>query len=171
MEREYARTTMNHIADIHVGVRLETEVVTCNARLTSAAHAPFNIYGRVKINQMFIEAITVWGAQAGTILFNYISLTPAVGAQGLSVASGVVTSLAQGLRVVFVGGAVGTAAVITATAGVSDVICEAPHIIGIQGGNGTIGYQNSGAAVTSGTMQVTVCYTPMDEGSNMSANF
>ena len=105
------------------------------------------------------------------LIFNYISLTPAVGAQNLNAASGAVTNLARGLRVVFVGGAVATVAVITATAGVSDVICEAPHVVGIKGGNGTIGYENTGAAVTSGTMQATVCYTPMDEGSNMSANF
>lgn len=171
MEREYARTTMNHIADIHCGVRLETQVVTCLARMTAAAHTPFNIYGRVKINQLFIEAITAWGAQAGTILFNYDAIVPALAAQNLSAVCGVVTNLARGLRVVFVGGAVATAAVITATAGVSDVICEAPHIVGVRDGYGYIGYENTGAAVTSGTMQVTICYTPMDLGSHMSANW
>ncbi len=171
MEREYARTTMNHIADIHVGIRLETQVVTCLARLTAALHQPFNIYGRVKINQLFIEAITVWGGQAGTINFHYDAIDPALAEQDLSGVSAAVTALARGLRVVFVGGAVATAAVITATAGVSDVICEAPHIVGVRGGYGYIGYENTGAAVTSGTMQVTVCYTPMDLGSNMSANW
>ena len=171
MEREYSRTTMNHIADIHVGVRLETQVVVCNTYLTAAAHTPFNYTGRIKINQLFIEAITAWGAQAGTILFNYDSEVPAVAAQGLSIASASVSALARGLRVVFVGGVVGTAAVITATAGVSDVICEAPHVVGTPDGSRFIGYENTGAAVTSGTMQVTVCYTPMSDGANMSANW
>lgn len=171
MEREYSRETMNHIADIHVGVRVDTQVVTCLARMTAALHQPFNIFGRVKINQFFIEAITVWGAQAGTINFHYDSISPALAEQDLSAASAAVTNLAQGLRVVFVGGAVATAAVITATAGVSDVICESPHVVGVKGGQGYLGYENSGAAVITGTMQVTICYTPMDEGSFVSANF
>ena len=171
MEREYSRDTMNIIADGHVGVRVDTKVVACATYLTAAAHTPFNLVGRVKINHFFIEAMTVWGAQAGTILFNYDAITPAIAAQGLSIASGVVTSLAQGLRVVFVGGVVGTAAVITATAGVSDVICEAPHIVGVRAGTAYVGYENTGAAVTSGTMQVTICYTPMEDGAHMSANW
>ena len=171
MEREYNRSAMNHIADLHCGVRVDTEVVPCLTYLTAVAHTPFNIYGRVKIQHLFIEAITAWGAQAGTILFNYDSVDPAIAAQGLSIACGAVTSLARGLRVMFVGGVVGTAAVITATAGVSDVICEAPHIVGVRGGYGYIGYENTGAAVTSGTMQVSVCYAPMEDGAHMTANW
>ena len=171
MEREYSRSTMNHIADINYGVRLDTGVVACATYLTAAAHTPFNLVGRVKINHLFIEAITAWGAQGGTILFNYDAITPAIAAQGLSIASADVSALAQGLRVMFVGGVVGTAAVITATAGVSDVICEAPHIVGVRAGTGYIGYENTGTAMTSGTMQVTVCYTPMEDGAYLSANW
>ena len=171
MEREYARTTMNTIADIHVGVRVDTAVVTCLARLTAAEHMPFTLLGRVRINQFFIEAITVWGNQAGTISFNYDSVTPAVATVPLNGASGAVNNLARGLRVVFVGGAVATVAVITATAGISDVICEGGHVVGAKGGNGLLGYENTGAAVITGTMQVTICYTPMDEGSKITANW
>lgn len=171
MEREYTRTTMNHIADLHCGVRLETQVVDCLTYLTVALHQPFNIYGRVKINHLFIEAITVWGAQVGEINFHYDSIDPALAAQDLSGVSASVSGLARGLRVMFVGGAVATAAVITATAGVSDVICEVPHIVGVKGGYGYIGYEVTAAAVTSGTMQVTVCYAPMDDGSHLTANW
>jgi len=172
MERNYNRSTMNHIADVHCGVRLDTGVVTCLARMTSASHNPFNIFGRVRINHLFIEAITIWGAQAGTVLFNHDAIDPATAVKPLSGAcASVVGQLAEGLRIVFVGGAVATAAVITATAGISDVICESPHVVGTKGGYGYVGYQNTGAAVTSGTMQVTICYAPMDEGSYMTANW
>jgi hypothetical protein len=165
MERNYSRSTMDLVGDLKCGLRVDTPVSTCLLKLTAASHTPFNIYGRVKILHLFIEAITAWGAQAGTLLFNYISTSPVINVRPLSGASAVVTSLAQGLRVVYIGGAVASLPVITATAGVSDVICEKPQIVGIKGGYGTIGYQNSGDAVTSGTMQVTICYAPMSEGS------
>ena len=171
MERNYNRSTMNHIGDLLCGLRVDTAVVACLTYLTAASFTPFNIFGRVKILHLFIEAITVWGAQAGTIIFNYISTDPVIAVRPLSGASAVVTSLARGLRVVYIGGAVASLPVLTATAGISDVICEAPQIVGIKGGYGTIGYQNSGAAVTSGTMQVTICYVPMDEGSHITTNF
>ena len=171
MEREYSRETMNHIADLHCGIRVDTGVVACATYLTKAAHTPFNLTGRVKINHLFIEAITVWGAQAGEINFNYQSLDPVIAAQELADSCASVTGLAQGLRVMFVGGVVATLNVITATAGISDVICEAPHIVGVRGGNGYIGYENTGDAMTSGTMQVTVCYTPMEDGAYLLANW
>ena len=171
MERNYNRSTMNHIADVQCGVRLDTAVVNCLARLTAAEHTPFNLFGRVKIQHFFIEAITAWGDQAGTILFNHDAISPATATKPLSAACGAVNLLAQGLRVMFVGGVVATAAVITATAGISDVICESPHIVGVKGGYGYVGYENSGAAVLTGTMQVTICYVPMEEGAYMTANW
>lgn len=171
MERNYNRSTMDLIGDLKCGLRVETAVVNCLTRLTAASHTPFNIYGRVKILQLFIEAITVWGNQAGTILFNYISTDPVIGVRPLSGASAAVTLLAQGLRVVYIGGVVASLPVITATAGISDVICVNPQIVGIKGGYGTIGYQNTGAAVLTGTMQATICYAPMSEGSYITANY
>ena len=173
MERNYQRTTMNMIADIHVGVRVDTQVVNCLTYLTAALHQPFNISGRVRINQFFIEAITAWGAQAGTINFLYDAIAPAVAEQDLSGASGAVTGLARGLRVVFRGGAVATAAAITSTAGVSDTVCnnDTAHVVGVRGGTGYLGYENSGAAVITGTMQVTICYAPMEDGAFVTANW
>lgn len=165
MERNYSRSTMDLVGDLKCGLRVDTPVSTCFLKLTAASHVPFNIYGRVKILHLFIEAITVWGDQAGTILFNYISTSPGIAVRPISGACAAVNLLAQGLRVVYIGGAVASFPVITATAGISGVICTNPQIVGIRGGYGTIGYQNTGAAVLTGTMQVTICYAPMSEGS------
>jgi hypothetical protein len=169
MERNYSRSTMDLVGDLKCGLRVETAVSTCLLKLTAAAHTPFNIYGRVKILHLFIEAITQWAAAGGTILFNYISTDPVIGVKPLSDASASVTGLARGLRVVYLGGAVASIPVITATAGISDVICENPQIVGIKGGYGTIGYENTGAAVGTGTMQAVICYAPMSEGSYITA--
>ena len=168
--RRYNESVQKHITDLICGLQVDTAVVDCLTYLKAASYTPFNIFGRVKINHLFIEAITTFGAQGGEVLFNYISTSPGIGAQGLSTACASVTGLDRGLRIMFVGGAVG-AAVITATDCISDVICEAPHIVGVKDGYGTIGYQNSAVAVTSGTMQVSVFYTPMDDGSYMTPNW
>jgi len=171
MQREYTRSTMNTIADGHAGVRVETQVLDCATYLTSAAHQPFSYIGRIRINHFFIEAITTWGANAGQVRFLYNSEDPAVATQALCVKCASVTGLDRGLRVMYVGGVVGTSAVITATDCISDVICESPVIVGVRTGSGFLEYENEDTAVASGTMKVTLCYSPMSDGAKVTANF
>jgi hypothetical protein len=148
---------------------VETSVLTNTAYLIQAQVELFNVYGRIIVNQLFMEAITVFGANITTLLFNFTSSTPVVAVQPMCAASGALTSLAQGLRCVWVGGAVATAAVITATAGISDVISVAPQLIGTRAGVGTIGQLTAAANQTSGTCRFGIMYTPVDEGSYVEA--
>ena len=79
--------------------------------------------------------------------------------------SAVVTSLAKGLRLTLQGDAVATAAVITASAGIT-FWPLGKMIVGTNAGTGTIGLNNDGAAVTvaTGAMQFVLCYTPLSDG-------
>lgn len=165
MPRNYNPSTQERIGDINAGLMVETGVLDNATYLDQAQEEIFNVYGRIMVLQLFMEAITVFGAQATTLLWNFTSTTPAVAVQPMCGASGALTSLAQGLRCVFVGGAVATAAVITATAGISDVICVNPQIIGTADGVGTIGILTAAASQLSGTCQFTIFYVPMDDGS------
>jgi len=133
----------------------------------------FNVYGRIMVKQLYMEAVTEFGAQATTMYYNFTSTTPAIAVQPMSAASAALTSLAQGARHVFVGGAVATACVITATAGISDVICVNPHIIGTDDGTtqgvGTIGILTAVASQLSGTCQFHIHYIPMSDGAYVTA--
>ncbi len=165
MPRNYAASTQESIGDVHAGMMVETAVVANATYLAQAQVEIFNVIGRIMVLQLFMESITVFGAQATTFLFNFTSTTPAVAVQPMSGASASISGLAQGLRAVFVGGAVATAVVITATAGISDVICVNPQIIGTADGVGTIGQLTAVASQLSGTCQFGIFYVPMDDGS------
>lgn len=165
----YNPSTMNRIGDIKNGLLVETSVLANLTYLHQDQWEIFNVYGRIIVHQLFMEAITVASANATTVQFNFTSTTPAVAVQPMCAASAAITSLAQGLRVVWVGGAVATAAVITATAGISDVICVSPHIIGTRAGIGTIGFVTAAADQASGTSRFAMLYTPLEPGSYASA--
>ena len=167
----YQPSTIQAIGDIQRGVIVETSVLANATYLLTGDNQTeiFNVYGRIMLTQLFCEAITAFGAQATTMYYNFTSTTPAVAVQPISAASGSLSGLAQGLRHVFVGGAVATACVITATAGVSDVICVNPQIIGTKSGVATIGILTAAASQLSGTCQFACCYVPMSDGAYVTA--
>lgn len=167
--QNYGPSTRMRLGDLENGMRVQTAVIANATYLNSAQHEVFNVYGRILVLQLYCEAITVFDAQNTTLLFNFTSTTPAIAVQPMCAASAALNALAQGNRVVFVGGVVATAAVITGGGGVSDVTCLAPHIIGtatIVGvrGVGTIGALSAVAAQTSGTCQFMIYYAPMEDG-------
>lgn len=166
----YAPSTRARIADLIVGMRVETTVLANLTYLHQDQWEAFNVFGRIMVIQLYWEAITVNGAGASLFQYNFTSTTPAVGVQPLGAVSASVAALAQGLRCLWLGGAVATAHVITASAGISDVISTSPQIIGTADGVGSIGFVTTIADAVSGTHQHVLNYIPMDDGAYAEAN-
>ena len=170
----YAPSTRERISDLIGGMRVQTGVFNCatyiNHTTNTGQFELFNVHGRIMLMQLYIEAITVWGAGAAVISYTYTSSDPVIGVAEICDACASVATLAQGLRVVWVGGAVATLAVITASAGISDVICVNPIILGTQGGTGTIGMLTATATLASGTAQAFMNYIPLEAGAYVTAN-
>jgi len=172
----YAPSTRARIGDLINGMRVETGEFACATYINHVTNTGqfelFNVYGRIRLHQLFIEAITVWGAGASVISFTWTSTTPAIGVVEMSDACASVAALPQSGRVVWLGGAVATLAVITvATGGLSDVIApSAGAIVGAKNGVGTIGMLTATATLASGTAQAVAFYTPMSDGAYIQAN-
>lgn len=170
----YAPSTRARIADLITGMHVKTSVLANATYMIQGQVELFNVYGRIQVLQLYIEACTVFDAALTDIQFNFTSSTPTVAVQPMcAVNAGSLTGLAQGLRIVWVGGAVATACAITATAGISDLICVSPQIIGTHDGTtagvGTIGQLTSVANQTSGTHQAHIYYIPMSDGAYVTA--
>lgn len=166
----YSPSTQDRIGDLVIGMRVDTGVLANLTYLHQDQWEAFNVYGRIMVLNLFWEAITVNGAGATLFQYNFTSTTPAVGVQPMGAVSASIAALAQGARCVWVGGAVATAHVITASAGISDVICVNPHIIGTKDGTGTIGFLTTTVDAVSGTHQHSLFYVPMSEGAYAEAN-
>lgn len=169
MPKDYGPSTRRRIGDFKNGIRVQTAVLDNDAYLIQAQVEIFNVFGRILVKQLYCEAITIFDNAATTLLFNATFATPAVGVAPMTGVSAGLALLAQGNRVVYVGGAVATAAVITGGGGVSDVICADPQIVGtatIAGvqGVGTIGQLTAAFNQTSGTCQFVIYYAPMEDG-------
>lgn len=166
-------STIEMLGYINQGHHVKTSVLANATYMAQAQVEIFNVYGRIMVMQLYTEACTAFGAQATVMLYNFTSTTPAIAVQPMCGNSASLSGLAQGLRHVFVGGAVATAAVITATAGISDVICVNPHIIGTDDGTtqgvGTIGQLTATASQLSGTHQCHIHYIPMSDGAYVTA--
>jgi hypothetical protein len=144
-------------------MRVETTVALATAKLIQAQEEIFNVFGEIKVHGLWFEVTTAISNTATTILFNATFATPSVAVQPMSGASGTLATVAQGIRAYSVGGAVATATVITATAGISDIAME-PQIIGGHEFVGTIGQLTAGANATSGAGKFVIYYTPLSDG-------
>lgn len=168
MERHYGPSTRRRMGELGNGMRVQTGTLNNTAVLAGATTTIFTVYGRILVKQLYIEAITVFSADATTALFRFQSTTPVIAVANMCAASGVLTSIAQGIKVKYLGGAVATGASINV-----GEACAIPHIIGtglsaatpaVQG-VGVISIQAAGANQTSGTCQVVIDYVPMESGS------
>jgi ribosomal protein S27E len=173
MSRSYAPSTIDVIGDLTNGLHVETPVFTNVVYfLQNAQKEIFNVYGRILLLNLFIEAITVSGAGAAQVLFNFTGFgqTKPLCSKCASIAA-----LPQGGRIVWVGGIVATATVITvaATGGVSDVTCRplARHIIGSKGGVATIGTLTTDGSSASGTSQASIFYAPLSDDAYVTSVF
>ncbi len=159
-------STQEMIGYIRGGLRVETSTLENATYLLTGGVSTdcFDVSGRILVFQLYLELITAASANATQILFYYDASTPALASNPLCAKCAAITSLGQGGRVVFVGGAVATAAVITDSPGLSDVTCVTPHIVGGHEFVGTIGVQSSDASQASGTFRVILHYLPYSDG-------
>lgn len=159
-------STQEMIGYIDGGLRVETSTLAAATYLLTGGTNTdmFNVYGRILVKQLYLEVITAFGAQACQILFYYDASSPALAANPMCAKCASVSGQGQGARVVFVGGAVATAAVITDSAGLSDVTCNSPHIVGGDSFVGTIGTTSSDASLLSGTFKTILHYIPYSAG-------
>lgn len=165
----YSPSTRARIADLIQGMRVESSVLANLTYFHQDQWEVFTVSGRILVLNLFWEAITVNGAGAGLFQYNFTSTTPAVGVAPLGAVSASIAALAQGARCVNVGGAVATAHVITASAGISDVTNLSPQIIGTKDGAGTIGILTTTADAVSGTHQHVIQYIPLSDGAYVEA--
>lgn len=176
MGRHYTASTIDVVGDLHNGLHVETSVFDCIAPWKGTVPVQtelFNVFGRILLLQLFIEMTVIQGGGATLIRFNATFATPAVGVQPISAVSASVAGLAVGSRVVWQGGDILSAPIVTVVAvgGISDVFPVARQIIGTVGGIGTLGHVPSIADTASGSAQANCFYVPMSDDAYVTAAF
>ena len=166
----YNPSTIARIGDLVNGIQVDTSTVAAASYfLTGNTQTElFNVYGRVRIHSLFGEVTVVLSNHACVVYYNFTSTDPVIAVQPISAASASLAQLAVGERISWVGGAVATAVVLTATPGISD-INPAPQIVGTAGGTGSIGMLTATASLTSGNVKFSCFYTPMSDGAYVTA--
>ena len=163
----YHPSTSRSIADIGSGIRVQTGTM---AAATYMDHDPattnplFTVYGAILVTQLYAEVTETLGSDLCQPQFNYTATTPVVAVNPMCAVSASTADGAVGLRIVWKGGAVATAAVITDSAGVSDVTCLTPQIVGGAGFVGTIGWLCTAATTTTGALVAFLHYYPYTDG-------
>ena len=163
----YAPSTRARISDLITGMRVDTAVLSAVDYLKTgptATEAIFNVGGRIKIMQLFMEVITDLSAQACVMFYTYTSTTPSIGVQPISVVSASMSGMLRGARHICVGLTAGTACVIDAQTGISPAIMTEKMIIGIKDGVGSIGINTATVTVLTGTVRFSLFYVPMSDG-------
>lgn len=150
------------------GLRVDTSSLAAATYFHQNQSELFNVYGRIKIHNLFGEVTTIISNNAATLLFNFTSSDPVIAVQPISAASASLAQLAVGERIWWVGGAVATAVVLTATAGISDINVT-PQVVGTIGGTATIGILTAAADCSSGAATFSIFYTPMSDGAYVTA--
>jgi len=140
----YAPSTRARIADLITGMHVKTtDGVLAAANFTIAAQTElFNVVGRIAVKQLFVELTAAADANATQVLFNCTFTTPTIAANAMCGKCASIASLGAHGRIVLVGGAVATAAIITDSAGLTDV--ETAGKIHILGGETTAGANTVG---------------------------
>jgi len=168
----YNPSTIARIGDLVNGIRVDT---TALAAATYMLIGPtqtelFNIHGRCKIHELFGEVSTAaFSTHACVAYYTYTSTSPVIAVGPLSAVGASMSDLAIGERIAWIGGAVGTATVLTATPGITDVE-RIPQVVGVDGGVGTIGINTATASITgAGIVTFSICYTPLSDGAYIEA--
>jgi len=170
----YNQSTRDRLADMVAGLHVETTnsvLVAANFTTGGVDTSLFNVYGRIGVKQLFIELTAAADANVTQVLFHVTYTTPVIAQNPMCAKCASIANLGAYGRIVFVGGAVATAAVITDSAGLSDVEAAGKmHIIGgiTSAGANTvcaIGMQSSDAT-QAGSITATahLYYVPMSTG-------
>ena len=117
----YNPSTIARIGDLVNGIRVDTSVLAAATYLLTGNNQTeiFNIVGRIKLHNLFGEVTTVLDNQATTLYYNVTWTTPTIAVGPISAASGSLAQLAVGEKISWLGGAVATAVVLTATPGIA----------------------------------------------------
>ena len=162
----YAPSTRARIADLITGMHVKTT----DGHL-SALTELFTVVGRIAVKQLFIEITSAADANATQVLFNCTFTTPTIAVNAMCAKCASIAAAGAHTRITFVGGAVATAAVITDSAGLTDVeTANKIHIIGGEtaagantvGSIGMLGDDATQAATISATAHL--YYYPMSKG-------
>jgi len=174
----YNKSTRQRVADIDLGLHVETTGgILVAANFTSTAQTElFTIVGRIAVKQLFIELTAAADANATVVKFNATFTTPVIAVADLCGNSGSIANLAAYRRIVWVGGAVATLAVLTASAGISDVeAASKKHILGGVSSAGVLTVGSIGMLASTATQAATIAatahlfYVPMSEGAYAAA--
>jgi len=166
--KNYSQSTQDLVSDVRNGIEVETTAMANATYMAQTQQEIFNVFGRIKVNILYGEAVTDGSANATTLKFNFTSTTPVIAVANMTAASvGVWTSAVPGTRVVCLGGAVATAALVDAGPGISGAMT--PMIIGTVGGIGTIGILTAAASQASGTTKFVIDYVPLSDGAYVTA--
>lgn len=164
----YSPSTIARIGDLLNGLRTDTGIVLGTVGMIQNQYELFDIVGRCKIHELFGEVTTAISNTVTTLLYNWTSTSPVIAVQPLCAASASLAQLAEGERIAWLGGAVATAAVITATPGITDV-ARSSQIVGTYAGTGTIGILTAAANMTSGAARFSCFWSPMSPGAYIKA--
>jgi hypothetical protein len=163
----YSPSTIERIGDLINGIRVDTSgLAAATYMITGPTQTEiFNVYGRIKIHELFGEvSVADFSAHATVLKYRYTSTSPVIAVADLSTVAASLTGLAIGERITWLGGAVATAAVITATPGITDV-ARTSQIVGVNAGVGTIGINTATASITGlSVVTFSIFYTPMSDG-------
>jgi len=177
--KNYSASTMEVVGDIYNGLHVETTggvLVAANFATGGVDTDLFDIYGRIRVVGLFIELTAAADANVTQVLFYVTYTTPVIAQNVMCAKCASIASLGAYGRIMWVGGAVATAAVITDSAGLSDV--DPANKSAILGGVsaagvntvGVIGMQSSDASQAA-TIAATahLFYTPMSTGAYAAA--
>lgn len=175
----YAPSTRERIADLVLGMHVQTTggvLVAANFTTGNVDTSLFNIYGRVGIRQLFIELTSAADANITQVAFYTTFTTPVIALNPICAKCASIASLGAYGRITYVGGAVATAAIITDSAGLTDV--DTAGKMAILGGESAAGVQTVGVigmrssdATQAATIAATghIWYVPMSPGAYIEA--
>jgi len=168
----YNPSTIARIGDIVNGIRVDTSALAAATyMLTGPTQTEiFNVFGRIKIHELFGEtADAAFSAHACVLKYTFTSSSPVIVVADIQSVSATLSQLAVGERIAWIGGAVATAVVLTATPAITDV-ARIPQIVGVNAGVGTIGINTATASITgAATVTFSIFYTPMSDGAYVTA--
>lgn len=163
----YNPGTIGRISDVKNGITTKTSVLAAATYLLTGNTQTelFNVYGCIWVHRLYLEIVTAGSNNATTVLFNTTFTTPVIAVNNMCAASAAINgggAPGPGFRVVWVGGAVATAAVITDSAGLSDVWNTNPHLVGGPSFVGTIGILTAAASQANGTFRAYLTWSQRD---------
>ena len=175
----YNPSTIGRIGDIKNGIFVETaeKVWTLWGMHGSAAAQDehFTVYNRIILHALYAEVIDTLTGSGALMHFNWTSSVPVITIQPLNIVCSDIDGFIRGRRISWVGGAVGSATAVTASAGISYMDSVAvPFILGVAPNAGvssvsTIGSLVTTVALSAGSAKFCCLYTPIDPGAYIEA--